>query len=1055
MSQSGGSPGRTSGSRFEDVERRVSHATVEQRGRRRAGLVNHRSAPDVDDDQTPGCTFASTSSLSSPSVWRGAGQRDDDAVVVADRLGEPIGVQHPAHPVDLHVTTRRGRRRARRAPRACVPSHDRCARGRRSARDEPASWRGTCPRSVGHRCCSPCCSRHPAELLQAREQTERGGFPRAATSCTPAVVVNRMRSSCSSVRCAPLTCAPPPASMVCTHRRSGFAPTVRAEHRRPLVGDAVEDLAGIDEFGRTRPADPRCARTTDRPRGRPGSAWAAAGRLLDHEIDPRVRVRGHHRGGLLGDRRGSYSPDALGHGVVVAHDLILVDRQPRTLARVSGAYRVGSAEQNPNLFWEQNVSDKRTDRDRQHRRGRAGRHGLEPRPQPREPRATPSPCTTARPEAHRRLMKEHGDRPASSPSEDDRGVLRVPHCRSRAPRSSWSRPEGAPTPSSRSWPTSSRRATSSSTAATPTSTTRSAASTSSRRRSSTSSAPASRAARRARQGPVDHAGRLEGGVETLGPILKSIAAVAEGEPCVTHIGTDGAGHFVKMIHNGIEYADMQLIAESYDLLRRIGGHEPDAIAKVFEEWNKGELESYLIEITSEVLKQKDAKTGKPFVDLIVDQAGSKGTGVWTVQNSVGLGVPVGGIAEAVFARAVSSKPEQRRPQKTSRPKPPRPGGREGFEDDVHAALYASKMVAYAQGFDAIIAGAKEYGWEIDKGAVAKIWRGGCIIRAQFLNRIVDAYEEHATSRRSSKTSTSPKRSPTAKTHGVGSCRTRRSRASRSPDSRLLSRTTTRRVGAPAGQPHPGPAGLFGAHTYRRIDNDARSTPSGRTTARRSRPSPRPTGAPPMELILCRRRGAANIAASEAERTGALRVEVPARDPDVAAPTGPPPGGGPRPPARRRGGARRGVGVAVPRGPLDGLHRPRGQRLERAGSGSTSGCGTGSSASSTPSPAAACGSCIPTRPPAAPSSASTTTGRRAASQWVDVALRVRSVLPDLTASGDRILVVAHDAVIHLFRAICEWIDEQALLEGAAGSPSRTPRSRDSSATSRPARGARRS
>ena len=232
--------------------------------------------------------------------------------------------------------------------------------------------------------------------------------------------------------------------------------------------------------------------------------------------------------------------------------------------------------------------------------------------------------------------------------------------------------------------------------------------------------------------------------QTLGPILTSIAAVAEGEPCVTHIGTDGAGHFVKMVHNGIEYADMQLIAEGYDLLRRIGGHEPAAIAEVFEAWNGGDLESYLIEITAEVLRHTDASTGQPLVDVILDQAGSKGTGVWTVQNALALGVPVGGIAEAVFARSVSSKPEQRaavRATITSRPdiheKP------DGFEDDVRAALYASKVVAYAQGFDAIIAGAKEYDWNIDKGAVARIWRGGCIIRAQFLNRIVEAYQNDA------------------------------------------------------------------------------------------------------------------------------------------------------------------------------------------------------------------------------------------------------------------------------------------------------------------------
>jgi 6-phosphogluconate dehydrogenase len=227
----------------------------------------------------------------------------------------------------------------------------------------------------------------------------------------------------------------------------------------------------------------------------------------------------------------------------------------------------------------------------------------------------------------------------------------------------------------------------------------------------------------------------------LKPILESIAAEAEGEPCVTHIGHDGAGHFVKMVHNGIEYADMQLIAEAYDLLRRVGGHDTAALADVFDEWNQGDLESYLIEITATVLRQKDADTGTPLVDLIVDQAGSKGTGVWTVQNAVGLGIPVSGIGEAVFARAVSSKPKQREAVhalEKGRPSPvPKP---DGFEDDVRAALYASKVVAYAQGFDIIIAGAEQYGWKIDKGAVAKIWRAGCIIRARFLNRIVEAYD---------------------------------------------------------------------------------------------------------------------------------------------------------------------------------------------------------------------------------------------------------------------------------------------------------------------------
>ncbi len=232
--------------------------------------------------------------------------------------------------------------------------------------------------------------------------------------------------------------------------------------------------------------------------------------------------------------------------------------------------------------------------------------------------------------------------------------------------------------------------------------------------------------------------------KTLGPILSSIAAVVDGEPCVTHIGTDGAGHFVKMIHNGIEYADMQLIAEAYDLLRTAVGLTPAEIADVFTEWNTGELESYLIEITAEVLRQVDATTGEPFVDIVLDQAGSKGTGVWTVQTALDLGVPVSGIAEAVFARAVSSK----RAQRAAASALPGPSAQwhvednDAFIEDVRRALYASKIIAYSQGFDAIVAGAEQYGWDIKKGDVAKIWRGGCIIRAVFLNRITEAYAEN-------------------------------------------------------------------------------------------------------------------------------------------------------------------------------------------------------------------------------------------------------------------------------------------------------------------------
>jgi len=245
------------------------------------------------------------------------------------------------------------------------------------------------------------------------------------------------------------------------------------------------------------------------------------------------------------------------------------------------------------------------------------------------------------------------------------------------------------------------------------------------------------------KGPSIMPGGSAEAYETLGPILASIAAVVDGVPCVTHVGTDGAGHFVKMIHNGIEYADMQLIAEAYDLIRRGTGATPAEIADIFTEWNKGELESYLIEITAEVLRQVDAKTGQPLVDIIVDQAGSKGTGVWTVQNALDLGIPVSGIAEAVFARSLSSKPAQRAAS-SALPGPAEPWSvddKDAFVEDVRRALYASKIVAYSQGFDAIVAGAEQYGWDIKKGDIATIWRGGCIIRAQFLNRITEAYAE--------------------------------------------------------------------------------------------------------------------------------------------------------------------------------------------------------------------------------------------------------------------------------------------------------------------------
>ncbi|PZG19455.1 NADP-dependent phosphogluconate dehydrogenase [Nonomuraea aridisoli] len=228
--------------------------------------------------------------------------------------------------------------------------------------------------------------------------------------------------------------------------------------------------------------------------------------------------------------------------------------------------------------------------------------------------------------------------------------------------------------------------------------------------------------------------------EALGPILQDIAAQVDGVPCSVHVGPDGAGHFVKMVHNGIEYSDMQLIAESYDLLRQALGATPAELAEVFREWNRGELDSYLIEITAEVLDQVDAETGKPFVDVVVDQAEQKGTGRWTVQSALDLGVPVTGIAEATFARALSGHPEQRAAAASLAG--PKLSGVEGRElvEDVRQALYASKIVAYAQGFDQMAAASKEYGWDLDLGAMATIWRGGCIIRAKFLDRIRAAYD---------------------------------------------------------------------------------------------------------------------------------------------------------------------------------------------------------------------------------------------------------------------------------------------------------------------------
>ncbi|MFI0990150.1 NADP-dependent phosphogluconate dehydrogenase [Streptomyces exfoliatus] len=230
----------------------------------------------------------------------------------------------------------------------------------------------------------------------------------------------------------------------------------------------------------------------------------------------------------------------------------------------------------------------------------------------------------------------------------------------------------------------------------------------------------------------------------LGPMFEAISAKVDGEPMSTHVGTDGAGHFVKMVHNGIEYADMQLIAEAYDLLRQVGRYAPAEIADIFRTWNTGRLDSYLIEITAEVLAHTDADTGLPFVDIVADAAGQKGTGRWTVQSALDLGSPATAIAQATFARAASSQEALRAAYREL------PGGvspdltrseAARFTAQVEQALYASKVIAYDQGFTMIRDAADEYGWDIDLGAVAGIWRAGCIIRAAFLDRVRAAYAE--------------------------------------------------------------------------------------------------------------------------------------------------------------------------------------------------------------------------------------------------------------------------------------------------------------------------
>ncbi|HYL07894.1 MAG TPA: NADP-dependent phosphogluconate dehydrogenase [Candidatus Udaeobacter sp.] len=229
-------------------------------------------------------------------------------------------------------------------------------------------------------------------------------------------------------------------------------------------------------------------------------------------------------------------------------------------------------------------------------------------------------------------------------------------------------------------------------------------------------------------------GRLE-------EMLTAIAAKVDGVPCCTYIGADGAGHFVKMVHNGIEYADIQLIAESYDILRNAVGMNAGELANVFRQWNEGRLQSYLIEITAHVLAKRDGEGPGALVDVIEDEAEQKGTGRWTSQSALELGVPLTGITEAVFARMLSHQKAQRTRADGILKGPAAGRASASLVDDVRDALYASKIVAYAQGFEHLATGSLEYGWNLDLGALATIWRGGCIIRAAFLDRIKDAYEK--------------------------------------------------------------------------------------------------------------------------------------------------------------------------------------------------------------------------------------------------------------------------------------------------------------------------
>ena len=247
------------------------------------------------------------------------------------------------------------------------------------------------------------------------------------------------------------------------------------------------------------------------------------------------------------------------------------------------------------------------------------------------------------------------------------------------------------------------------------------------------------------KGPAIMPGGQKDAYDLVAPILEEIAAKADdGAPCVTYVGPNGAGHYVKMVHNGIEYGDMQLIAESYDILRRVGGLTVEETAEVFKSWNTGELDSYLIEITADILTKKDPETGKPMVEVIMDTAGNKGTGKWTSQSALDLGVPLPLITESVFARYISTLKEEREiaSKELSPIKVPELSNTEkqALVESVRKGLYFSKIMSYAQGFAQMRVASEEFDWNLNYGEIAKIFRAGCIIRAQFLQKITDAFE---------------------------------------------------------------------------------------------------------------------------------------------------------------------------------------------------------------------------------------------------------------------------------------------------------------------------